>query len=137
MSEEELEHVQRRKAFRAALATRLLVVAVAVAICLIVGLLLVTVSQTNKAARGIAEDQGAAAVRGRGIASTAEQIESCTTPGRPCFERGQRQTASAIETINRVTILAAACADQPRRQTVEQIQFCVLRRLAAAKEPKP
>lgn len=62
--------------------------------------------------------------------STGVRIEDCTTPGRECFERGQKQTAAAVASINRVAILAAACADKPHRQTVEQIQACVIAELA-------
>lgn len=61
---------------------------------------------------------------------TALAIKDCTTPGRPCFERGQKQTAAAVASINRVAILAAACADKPQRQSVEQIQSCVIEELA-------
>lgn len=62
---------------------------------------------------------------------TLEQIEDCTTPGRECYERGVRRTADAIASINEVAIYAAACADKPRRQSVEEIQSCVIARLAA------
>lgn len=59
------------------------------------------------------------------------QIKDCTSPEGECFKRGQRQTADAVSSINRVAIIAAACADKPRRQTVEQIQACVIEQLAA------
>lgn len=58
------------------------------------------------------------------------RIKDCTEPGGRCFERGQRATADAVGDINRVAIYAAACADQPRRQTVEQIQSCVIDKLS-------
>jgi hypothetical protein len=58
------------------------------------------------------------------------RIKDCTEPGGRCFERGQRATADAVGDINRVAIFAAACADQPRRQTVEQIQSCVIDKLS-------
>lgn len=68
----------------------------------------------------------------RDNAETLRLIRSCTSPGMECFERGQKQTAEAVADINRVAIIAAACADKPNRQTVEQIQSCVITRLARA-----
>jgi hypothetical protein len=69
--------------------------------------------------------------------ATSARIVDCTSPGRDCFERGQKQTAEAVASINRVAVLAAACADKPRRQTVEQIQACVIAELARQQEGTP
>lgn len=60
-----------------------------------------------------------------------DTVRSCTTPGRPCYEDSRRRTAKVVTDINRVSLLAAACADRPRSQTVEEIQSCVIERLAA------
>jgi hypothetical protein len=68
---------------------------------------------------------------------TLQIVEDCTTPGQPCYDRGQERLASAIADINQVSIYAAACADQPRRQSVEQIQSCVISKLAEADTPGP
>lgn len=57
-------------------------------------------------------------------------VRSCTTPGQPCYERGQRQTAAAVGDINQVVVLAASCADKPRQQSETEIQGCIIRRLA-------
>lgn len=38
-----------------------------------------------------------------------DRIESCTTPGRTCYERSQAQTRQTITSINDVTTAAAAC----------------------------
>lgn len=57
-------------------------------------------------------------------------IEGCTTPGRDCYERGQKQLRSAITDINRVSVIAAACASGPSEVSVEDIQSCVIARLA-------
>ena len=73
----------------------------------------------------------------RGNSEVLRLIRSCTTPGQECFERGQRQTADAVADINRVAIIAAACADKPRRQSVEQIQSCVIARLARSTDRRP
>lgn len=66
----------------------------------------------------------------KGNVSTVQLIRDCTTPGRRCYERSQKTTGDAVASINRVSVYAAACADRPRRQTVEQIQSCVIDRLA-------
>lgn len=58
-------------------------------------------------------------------------IRSCTTPGEECYDRGQQGTAAAISDINQVSIYAAACADLPGNQSVEQIYACVVRKLSA------
>jgi hypothetical protein len=59
-----------------------------------------------------------------------DRIRNCTTPGRPCYDRGQRQLAKAVGDVNRVVILAAACASKPFEQSVEAIQACVVDGLA-------
>lgn len=61
--------------------------------------------------------------------ATLRTVKSCTTPGRPCYERSQRQTARAIASINQITIFAAACAAGPERRSAPQIEQCVLNRL--------
>lgn len=64
-------------------------------------------------------------------AETLQIIKGCTTPGESCYERGQSQVANAVTDINKVVILAAACAaNNDDHPTVEQIQRCVVRRLA-------
>jgi hypothetical protein len=61
---------------------------------------------------------------------TLQRIRNCTTPGRPCYERSQQQLAQAVGDVNRVVIVAAACASRTYEQSVDQIQACVLKRLA-------
>lgn len=61
----------------------------------------------------------------RVINKVARRIESCTTPNKPCWKRSQRQTAQAVGDINRVVILAAACASQMPGASVERITRCV------------
>lgn len=60
---------------------------------------------------------------------TLQIIEGCTTPGRACYERGQRQLAKAVGDINRVVVLASACASGPVVRTETEIQACILERL--------
>jgi hypothetical protein len=57
-------------------------------------------------------------------------IKDCTEPTGACFKDAQRRTAKAVGDINRVIIIAAACASEPVEQSVAQIADCVTRRLA-------
>lgn len=65
---------------------------------------------------------------------TLDLIESCTTVGGECYDRGQEQTADVIELLNtyqrRVVTLAAACADRPDTQSAREIERCVNKALA-------
>jgi hypothetical protein len=70
----------------------------------------------------------------------ARRIESCTTPGRRCYQRGQRQTAAVVGDINASIVAAAACATtlapasvqagESQQQLVDQITACVVTQLA-------
>lgn len=62
-------------------------------------------------------------------AATLDAVRDCTTPGRACYERGRRTTAAAVADITRISVYAAACADQPGRQSARQIEACITRRL--------
>lgn len=62
--------------------------------------------------------------------AVVDRINSCTTPGRACYERGQRQTARVVGDINRVTVYAAACASKMPGQSADQIQRCIVKLLA-------
>lgn len=66
---------------------------------------------------------------------TADAIHSCVTPGESCFERAQRRQAGAVQSINHVVILAAACSSGlapglPVAEKQSRIQTCVIDRLA-------
>ena len=61
---------------------------------------------------------------------TVDLIKDCTQPRGKCFKRGQRQTATAVDSINRVTLAAAACAARRPGQTAPQIKACVMKQLA-------
>lgn len=69
----------------------------------------------------------------RDARNTSMAVRSCVTPGLACFERAQKQTAGAVANINRVVILAAACAVGKTGTTSEiedAIQSCVIDGLA-------
>lgn len=57
------------------------------------------------------------------------RIEDCTTPGRDCYDRGQRQLADTVAGLNRYGIIVASCSSGPAEKTVEEITECVLQRL--------
>ena len=66
---------------------------------------------------------------------TLATIKDCTQPTGACHQRGQRDTARAVASINRVVILAAACASglPPHISVAErqsETQQCVISRLA-------
>lgn len=64
---------------------------------------------------------------------TLTTIEDCTQPSGHCYQSGRKATADAVANINRVVILAAACASQHRGESVAEIQACVIDRLAQQK----
>ena len=61
------------------------------------------------------------------------QIVDCTTPGRACYERAQRQQAAAIAALTqgnqRAASAAAACAAQLDHPAYTAIYRCVLHTL--------
>lgn len=136
MTLEDDEALARRTA-RATFVTRVFVV---LAVALLVAVLAVLVNLSADS-NNVLTTVRAAQVSNKPVLTTIQRaakaaeagtarIEDCTTPGRTCFDRGTDQTADAIASINKVSIIAAACADKPRRQTVEQIQACVIAELA-------
>lgn len=105
-------------------------------------LLLANVARTGEVVSTIRETQKSNTLLTKDTHSTADLIESCVNPDGECYLRGQRRTASAVADINRVVILAAACASGlpadlsiAARQT--RIQTCVINRLATGKEGTP
>lgn len=59
-----------------------------------------------------------------------ERIVDCTTPGRLCFEDGQKRTADAVALLNRYTEAAVVCADATGVQSREEVRACIIRTLA-------
>lgn len=111
---------------RADLATRIFIVFVLTSVIATLSLLTVLTVQNYQ--------------RGRDNRETLTQLEtqsalirSCTTPGMPCFRDAQARTGAAVDDINHVVILAAACAvgQTGAEPAVEaRIQRCVIDRLA-------
>jgi archaellum component FlaG (FlaF/FlaG flagellin family) len=123
-----------KKKAQATLATRVLIIAVILLLATVIGLQLTT----TLLVRGTQQTN---TKKTDSSFQTLKLIKSCTTPGQPCYERGQQQTAGAVANINKVVILASACSiglsgdlSVEHRQTL--IESCVIQRLAAD-APKP
>src|SRR5687768_2982983 len=66
-------------------------------------------------------------------ARAAKRIEECTTPGRDCFEDGQRRLRGTVASINDYALAAAYCADRPDAQTVVELEVCIRARIVDAR----
>lgn len=62
--------------------------------------------------------------------SANKQVLDCTQPTGDCYRQSQKRSADVVGSINEISLYAAACADQSGVQTVEEIQSCVIGRLA-------
>lgn len=113
------EREQERRANRYELAKRLGILFIAVAVTILLGL---TFAGVNILV-GLAKDNH----------QTLTTIKDCTQPTGKCYRNGQARTRSAVANINKVVILAAACASQHPGQTVGEVQSCVIDRLAKQK----
>jgi hypothetical protein len=111
---------ETRLAWKAAFARRVVVILALLCLVLSLGTTLVNVAVIRSN-----QESGRTVV---------DQIKNCTTPGRPCYERGQRQTATAVADINRVTLAAATCAARRPGQTAPEIRACVLDLLAKGQQ---
>lgn len=64
------------------------------------------------------------------IKKIARQVESCTTPGEPCSNRGQRQTAKIVAVLDvggkRNAAAAASCATQIPNPTYPRVYRCMI-----------
>jgi hypothetical protein len=120
------ETQQARRTVRASLATRLFIVLGLLAVILYG--LSTTVMLSQSAQRGRENRETLHSLK-----QQAAIIRDCTIPSGKCYQRGKQQTASAVSSINRVVILAAACASRAPGQSVAEIQSCVINRLAVHK----
>jgi hypothetical protein len=57
------------------------------------------------------------------------RIESCTSPGGECYQRGQKQTGEAVENINKFVIWAAECSNDGEPDPV--VERCIKQKFAA------
>lgn len=122
-----------------AVATSVLVIGVLVLVVQIWELTSLTrQTQLNNSQR--TEDTRTAAVEARRAAESAERsaarIEDCTTPGRECFADSQKRLGRTVGTINSFALAAAACADSPRAQTIDEIEDCILEEISSHRQPQ-
>lgn len=78
---------------------------------------------------GVANLQDIAADTNR----SAELLVDCTTPAGECYQNGDRRSGAAVQTINRVSVLAAYCSKKPENVSVAQIEDCIKKELDNAK----
>lgn len=104
-------------------------------LALFVLLVVATLLSTRQLAVEVRNTQLEGTPTGKKLLESAEIIKDCTTPEGDCYKRAQERTADAVGDINRVVIMAAACASGlpaglsvDERQT--EIQACVIDRLA-------
>lgn len=119
-----------RKAARAELVTRAFVLSVLVIlVAAAVGVFLIRQSQVHRAPT-IDETHTAAVAAERGT----QRIEACTTPGRACYDRGQRSLARTVRGLTssnqQAASAAAACAAGLAHPTYLNVYRCVRHTLA-------
>jgi hypothetical protein len=116
----------------------LLMMTVLVAVLYTVTLMRETQLDNKKSVESGAASAASAAQAAKAAERTADRIEDCTSPDGDCYQRGQDAQAEAVGSINKVVILAAACAEgldpdlsvADRRALVED---CVIEGLADEK----
>ena len=119
------------------------------AVCALTFLLgvVATVASTRQAVDEVRKTQLDGTPLGKQLAASADRILDCTdagdkTTGRPpgkCYIQNQKSTAEAIGNINRVAVLAAACAaglpeGLSDQQRVVRVQTCLINQLATEKQ---
>jgi hypothetical protein len=111
---------------------------IAILLGILVIMFVTRISQTAEVTNQIRESQVTNAQTLDQSRQLLHAIQDCTQPQGKCYQRSQRQTAGAVANINRVIIVAAACAtgvtpDLPVRARQSVIQQCVINRLALDK----
>lgn len=119
-----------RRIARATLATRVFVLVVVILGSAILYLLLSVSADTNKVVTAIENQQDANTATIDASERTLNRVTDCTTPGRKCYAEGQERTASAVDSISRAAVYAAACADREGVQGEDEIYACVVRLFA-------
>jgi hypothetical protein len=116
---------------RATLVTRTFAVVSIALLCAILYLLVTVSEDTNSIVADVEATQDTNTATVNSAAETLKLIRDCTEPNGDCYARGQQRTADAVAQINRVIILANACAELPEVETFEEVRSCVLQGLAA------
>lgn len=120
------DEAQMRRVARYEFVKRALIIFTAAVVTIILGVLVALAAQSASTTHAIRETQ----VDNHTLLDT---INDCTQPSGDCYMRGQKRTGDAVASINRVVILASACA-VGKTGTVAKIQSdiqqCVIDRLA-------
>lgn len=61
----------------------------------------------------------------QGVQATNRFIINCTTPGHKCYEDSHHNTASTIQQLDEVIVLANFCAGVPGNNTLAKVRACV------------
>lgn len=108
---------QRRREFAGAVVYALLA-------SLVIGMIYLVV-QVFGIVSAIRADQQVNAATGKSSASTLRLIEDCLSPDGYCADARAEADGRQAVVLTRISVFAAACADQPERQSAEQIETCV------------
>lgn len=72
----------------------------------------------------------------RQVSATNNTMADCTTPGRDCYEQGQKRTAAAVSALTRISIYVSQCGrlwpGESGPDYDRKIESCVLDRLQKA-----
>lgn len=127
---------QARREARAEFVTRLFTLALVLLLLVAVGYIVeIRVTQKHNTKKNDQTVQTLAVVK-----SLSKQINSCVTPGMPCYQQGQQRTAGVLGSVERIIILSAACSvDVSQTESVDQrisdITSCVTKRLTQPEQP--
>jgi hypothetical protein len=123
----------------AELMKRVLIVVTAIMVAIVLVLLLILISQIratqqegSPVLRAIQAQQGDIKRAADSASSTNEQVLDCLRPEGVCFKRSQQQTGDVVASINEISQYAAACADRPGSQSLDEIRRCIADLITAA-----
>jgi hypothetical protein len=70
------------------------------------------------------------------VQATNNTLADCTTPGRACYEEGQKRTAAAVSALTKISIYVSQCGrlypGESGPEYDRKVERCVAERLAAA-----
>lgn len=119
---------------RAELWKRRLIVFIAIAVTCVFGLLGYVIVRQGATIDEIRATQQDGSPSQRRLIDLTNLIADCVTPGRPCYDDGQKRTAGAVGSINEITAIAVACGDRAGEQTVAEVRACVTEQVKATQK---
>lgn len=121
---------EKQAGYRALLAGRIAVAAIVVVVFCLLGMTAYTVLLSRQTQQANTPTLKNAATAAKAAKDSADRIADCTTPGRSCYMRGQRQTAAAVGDISKANALAAAaaasCAKDNPDATFAEVYKCTV-----------